>query len=190
MAFSLFIGFIIVQRLTELGIARKNEGYMKNRGALEFGQGHYKWMILIHTVFILSTIIEVLFINRELSRFWPIFLTFFFLIQGMRVWALMSLGTYWNTKIIVMPGAKVVKKGPYRYIKHPNYLVVTLELMIIPMLFNAWLTAIIFSCLNILILSIRIPIEERALTEWGYNQYEVQENGRFFPDLLNKYDNS
>ncbi|KKK37705.1 hypothetical protein WQ57_13025 [Mesobacillus campisalis] len=189
MMFFLFIGFIIIQRLTELAIARKNEKWMKSQGGLEFGSGHYPAMVMIHSAFILSTIAEVVILDRELSAFWPLLIVLFVLTQLMRVWALLSLGPFWNTKIIVLPGAKVVKKGPYRFIKHPNYVIVALELIVIPLMFNAYWTAAVFTLLNMIILSVRIPEEEKALASLTQYEKEFHDNGRFIPNLLNKYDN-
>jgi len=190
MVFWLFIGFIICQRLLELTIARRNERFMKEKGAIEFGGEHYPWMVIIHTSFIVSMILEVSFLNHTLTHVWPILLLIFIITQMIRVWTIKTLGRYWNTKILVLPGAKVVKKGPYHFIRHPNYLIVTLELLTIPLMFNAWVTAVVFSILNSLILSIRIPIEEKALEQHTYYKNEFKENKRFIPQLLNKYDNS
>ena len=96
------------------------------------------------------------------------------LTQLIRVWALTSLGRYWNTKIIVLPGAKMVNKGPYRFLKHPNYLVVTIEFIVIPLMFEAYFTAFFFSLLNGIILRIRIAAEERALTQLtGYSTTQM-----------------
>nr|WP_239094127.1 isoprenylcysteine carboxylmethyltransferase family protein [Bacillus sp. B15-48] len=181
---------IILQRLTELRIAKKNEEKQKQNGAIECGMGHYPWMVMIHTAFILATIAEVVILNKQVSNLWPGLLLLFLFTQIIRGWAIISLGPYWNTKIIVVPNAKITKKGPYRFIKHPNYLVVTLEIIIIPLMFNAWITAAIFSFLNICILSVRIPAEERALEKWTSYQSVFQGNRRFLPHLLNKYDNS
>ncbi|MGM0899840.1 MAG: isoprenylcysteine carboxyl methyltransferase family protein [Bacillota bacterium] len=181
MFFYLFIIFIIIQRLTELAIARKNERWMKAKGAVEFGSGHYPIMVLLHSAFIITLIFEVLYFQRELSRFWFLLLVGFLFTQAMRIWALRSLGPYWNTKIIVLPGAKVVKKGPYQFIKHPNYVIVALEIILIPLLFNAYTTAVLFTMLNIMILSVRIPAEERALTEWTSYDTELEGHRRFLP---------
>jgi methyltransferase len=188
MGFLIFIGFIIVQRLSELAVARRNEQWMKAKGAIEFGSGHYPFIVFVHTAFILSTIFEVYYYNRGLSTFWPVLLAVFLLTQGIRVWAISSLGPYWNTKIIVLPNADIVKKGPYRFIKHPNYLVVVVEIITIPLLFNAYFTAFIFTGLNLLILGIRIPAEEQALKELTYYEAQFEDNSRFIPKLLKKYD--
>ena len=89
----------------------------------------------------------------------------FLCLQLFRVWCLVSLGSFWNTKIIILRGANVVAKGPYSYIRHPNYLVVCLEIVVLPLMFQAYVTAVCFTILNFIILSIRIPMEEKALKE-------------------------
>jgi methyltransferase len=183
MVFYVFVGFIIVQRLTELIIARRNERWMKAKGAVEFGSGHYPIMVLLHSAFIVTLSFEVLYFHRELSSLWVVLLIGFLFTQAIRVWALRSLGPYWNTKIIVLPGAEVVKKGPYQFIKHPNYVIVTLEIILIPLLFSAYTTAALFTVLNIMILSVRIRAEERALTEWTSYKSELEGNRRFLPAL-------
>ncbi|KIY22231.1 isoprenylcysteine carboxyl methyltransferase family protein [Mesobacillus subterraneus] len=189
MVFYLFVGIIVFQRITELLIARRNESWMKSQGAIEFGQGHYPAMVAIHTGFFLVFIAEVTLLNKQLSDYWPVLLTLFLFTQGMRIWALSSLGRFWNTKIIIVPGAQVVKKGPYKIIKHPNYLIVALEFMVIPLMFKAYITMALFTLLNILILSIRIPIEERALKECTKYEAVFSNHGRFLPNLLKKCDN-
>lgn len=101
----------------------------------------------------------------------------FLLVQAGRIWALTSLGEFWNTKIIVLPEARPIKRGPYRYLKHPNYVIVSIELLVIPLLFHAYMTAVIFTILNGYLLSIRIPAEEQALaqlTEYKTTMNQVQ----------------
>jgi methyltransferase len=161
--FSLFLSFVIFQRVCELAIAKRNERWMKKQGGLEFGKTHYVFIVAVHTLFFISLCLEVLVQKKEVSPYWPVFVSLFLVTQIGRVWALSSLGKYWNTKIIVVPQATVIRKGPYKYLKHPNYLIVTLEFLVIPLLFQAYGTLIAFSLLNALILMIRIPAEERAL---------------------------
>lgn len=189
MVFFIFVGLIVFQRITELVIARKNEAWMKRQGAIEFGQRHYPAMVSIHTAFFIFFILEVILFDKKLSDYWPVLLALFIFTQAMRVWALASLGRFWNTKIIILPGADVIKKGPYKIIKHPNYLIVAIELIVIPLMFNAYISMAIFTLLNILILSIRIPAEEKALNELTKYETAFTNQGRFVPNLLNKYDN-
>ena len=176
MIFILFIAVIAIQRLTELLIAKQNEKRMKERGAIEFGQSHYRWMVSMHLGFFLFLITEVLALKRELSEIWPVWLALFLIAQAGRIWAIISLGKYWNTKIIVLPDADIVMKGPYKYLKHPNYLIVATEIIVIPLLFNAYLTAILFTLLNIWMMSVRIPLEERALRT--YTEYSSVFKGK------------
>jgi methyltransferase len=181
--FAIFYLVLVIQRIVELSIAKKNENWMLQRGALEFGKKHYRYMVFIHVLFFASFLTEKVMGNRGMSVFWPGILLVFFLLQVLRSWAIFSLGRYWNTKILVVPNAHIVQKGPYRFIKHPNYLVVSLELLIIPFLFNSYFTAIIFTLLNMVMLSIRIPEEEEALK--GLTEYEshFQNYNRFLPKL-------
>lgn len=165
MVFSIFISLIITQRVSELLIAKRNERWMKQQGAVEFGQSHYPFIVIVHSLFIVCYILEVVLLNKELSPRWPNFLFVLLLTQAGRLWALGSLGVYWNTKIIILPNANIVKKGPYRFIKHPNYIVVTAEVILIPLIFQAYVTAVVFSILNAVILMIRIPAEEKALKQ-------------------------
>ena len=165
MLFYLFFTMIVLQRIGELIIAKQNEKWMKEKGAQEFGQDHYPFMVLIHTMFFIVFFLEVMMGHNKLIPAWPILLSIFLITQCIRIWALTSLGRYWNTKIIVLPGAKKVNKGPYRFLKHPNYLVVTIEFIVIPLLFEAYFTALFFSLLNGMILRIRIAAEEKALNQ-------------------------
>lgn len=182
-SFYIFFLLIIIQRLIELVIARRNEKWMKGQGAIEFGKSHYPYMVLMHILFFLLLFIESVFFVKEISAYWiPLFVIFLFT-QAIRIWALTSLGKYWNTKIIVLPNANVVKKGPYRYLKHPNYVIVTIELLIIPLMFKAYFTLILFAILNFIILSIRIPEEEKALRSLTKYEGIFEESNRFVPKL-------
>lgn len=165
MLFIVVISIVIIQRLIELIVASKNEKWMRSQGAFEVGADHYPVMVLMHTGFFVTLLLEVTALDRPLSPIWLVLLTIFLIAQVMRIWCLTSLGKYWNTKILVLPGADVVKKGPYRWIRHPNYLIVTVELLTLPLLFGAYFTAILFTVLNLWMLSVRIPAEENALKE-------------------------
>jgi methyltransferase len=162
---SLLILIIIGQRLVELIIARNNEKWMKERGGIETGNEHYKWFIYLHTLFFLSVLLETLLkIDNQEIPFNYFYFLVFVAAQLARIWCIYSLGRFWNTKIIVLPRVALIKKGPYKYVKHPNYIIVAVELFIIPMLFGAYITAIVFPILHIMLLRIRIPAEEKALS--------------------------
>lgn len=171
MLFFIILSLVIVQRLLELVVARKNEKRMLAKGAYEVGANHYPSMIALHTGFFISLIIEVTFFDRGLSPYFTWLFILFLAVQGLRIWCLASLGPFWNTKIIILPGADVVAKGPYLYIRHPNYLVVCIEIALLPLMFGAYFTAIAFTILNFIMLSVRIPTEEKALRELtNYNE--------------------
>ena len=163
MIFGIVLSIVILQRLVELFIAKRNEKWMKDQGAFEAGASHYPLMVGMHILFFIVFIIEVSFFDRQLSPIWQILLAIFLLAQLLRVWCLASLGKFWNTKIIVLPDADVVRRGPYKWIRHPNYAIVATEILVLPLLFGAFLTAVLFSILNIWMMSVRIPAEEKAL---------------------------
>lgn len=187
--FLVFIWVLVFQRLLELVIARRNEKWMKEQGAVEFGTNHYPFIVLMHCLFFLVLLFEKIAFSRELSPIWPIWAALFVAAQLIRIWAISSLGRFWNTKIIVLPNVMVVRKGPYRFIKHPNYLVVSVELLVVPLLFGTYITACLFTLLNVVLLSIRIPAEEKALRELTEYEGSFQYCNRFLPRMLNKYDN-
>ncbi len=163
MYFWIFIIFLIIQRLGELVIAKRNEKKMFARGAEEYDKSGYKYIVIMHTLFFLSLIAENHFLPRELNPFSIILFSVFILTQFARYWAISSLGEYWNTRIIVLKGSPLIKKGPYKFLKHPNYIVVAVELAVIPLMFSCYFTAIIFTILNLFLLKRRIKIENEAL---------------------------
>lgn len=184
MIFWIFIALVIAQRLIELRIAQRNEKWILSQGGYEVGRGHYKYIVLLHILFFVSLIIEVVYRGNEISVLYPILFLLFALTQFARIWALASLGMFWNTKIMILPKSQVQIKGPYKYIKHPNYLIVALEFIIIPMLFQAYITGMIFSILNFVMMSIRIPIEERALSVHEEYQQLGIARSRMIPNVM------
>ncbi|WP_018923609.1 isoprenylcysteine carboxyl methyltransferase family protein [Salsuginibacillus kocurii] len=163
MLFAIVMIWTIGQRLIELMIAKRNEKWMKAQGAKEYGQDHYKWFIFLHAGFFLVLLAEVGLIRSGLPGWWWLPFMLFLTAQMGRMWVLVSLHRYWNTKIIVLPGATPVTKGPYRFMKHPNYIIVSVEILALPLMFGAYVTAVLFTVLNaMLILLIRIPAEEQA----------------------------
>ncbi|WP_318153062.1 isoprenylcysteine carboxyl methyltransferase family protein [Metabacillus arenae] len=155
--------FLLAQRVSELFIANRNEKWMKAQGAREYAKEHYPFIVGLHVLFLLSFFIEVTVFHKTLSPLWFLLLPLIIFTQLIRYWAIYSLGPYWNTKIIVMPGTNVILKGPYKFLKHPNYTVVALEIILFPLLFNAYLTAVMFTVLNVILMKIRIPAEEKVL---------------------------
>ena len=158
---------VAVQRLLELRYSRRNERRLRSLGAVERGAGHYPAMVALHALWLVSTLVEGLLRGPEVPVWYPVPLAAFLLVQPLRYWAILSLGENWNVRILVVPERKLVWSGPYRYFPHPNYVVVTVEVLTFPLIFGAWVTALIFSILNAAFLYVRIRAEERALKEFS-----------------------
>lgn len=161
MAFLLFIIFLILLRIGELLLARRNEKWLLQHGAVEYGQKHYPLIITLHVLFVLSLIVEYLFVKPVSVS--PGFLLLFSIFLACKIWTILSLGKFWNTKIYRITGFPLIKKGPYQYLKHPNYIIVIAEIAIIPLIFHLYYTAVIFTALNGIMLTIRIKEENNAL---------------------------
>ena len=159
------VGLVAMQRLLELLYSRRNERKLRARGAVERGRGHYPVMVAVHTLWLVSTLVEGLQRGPDIPAWWPVPLAAFLLVQPLRYWAILSLGMNWNTRVLVIPGGKLVRRGPYRYLPHPNYVVVAVEVLTFPLIFGAWITAIVFSLLNATLLYVRIKTENQALKE-------------------------
>ena len=156
---------IIIQRLIELYIAARNQRYVLAMGGREYSPEHYPLFLALHISWFIGWVYEATS-SSQLSNIWYVWLSLFILAQGLRYWCMVSLGHFWNTRILIVPGKHRVQQGPYRFIPHPNYLAVCIELICVPLIFNAWSTAVIASLLNIvLLLGIRIPAEEKALQQ-------------------------
>lgn len=166
-----YLGLILLtgaERIVELVISKRNATAAFARGGKEFGQRHFPFMVTLHTGFLLACIAEVFLLGRPFipGLGWPM-LVIALLCQAGRYWCIVSLGSQWNTRVIVVPGAgRVERRGPYRFtwLPHPNYVIVAIEGIALPLVYTAWITAIVFTVLNaILLLAFRIPTEDRAL---------------------------
>ena len=171
MSVILYIAFVLatgVERLYELRVSKRNAATAFAQGGREYGQRHFPWMVALHTGLLLACIAEVVLLDRPFIPWlgWPM-LVIAVLCQAARYWIISSLGSQWNTRVIVVPGAaRVVARGPYRWFTHPNYVVVAVEGIALPLVHTAWITAIAFTVLNaVLLLGSRTPTENRALRE-------------------------
>lgn len=160
---------LIVQRIAELLWARRNEQWLRGRGAQEFGADHYSAIVLLHTGFLFILAFEAWLRGPELHREWRVIAAVLVALLALRYWCLGALGKYWNTKILVVPGATLVRRGPYRWSKHPNYAVVIAELLLYPLLFQAYWTLLWASALNAIVLRRRIAVENQALASLSEN---------------------
>ncbi len=161
MTFILFISFVVLLRVGELVLSKSNEKWLLQNGAVEYGNKHYPFIVALHTMFIISLIIEY---NTKQSVLFSIYLLlFYFLLIAFKTWVILSLGKFWNTKIYHIPNFPLIKKGPYNYFKHPNYLIVVAEIAVIPLIFHLYFTAITFTLLNAIMLFVRIKEENKAM---------------------------
>jgi methyltransferase len=163
-ALATFLVALAAQRLGELWLSARHTSHLRARGAVEYGRGHFPLFVALHVLFPVLLVVEVFAGGARPGPSWPFWLLVLLFAQVLRYWSMHSLGELWNVRVWVLPGAPRVTRGPYRYVKHPNYLAVALELAAAPLLFGAWRTACLVSALNLLVLAIRISVEEKALT--------------------------
>jgi methyltransferase len=162
--------FFFAERLFELWLAAHNRRILLARGGREFFPETFKELVLLHTLFFAALLGESYPWQVPLDSLTLFCLATLVVLMGLRYWCILTLGVFWNTRILVLPGTAAVRRGPYRFLKHPNYLVVTLEFALLPLLMRAPLTLIVFSLANLTILRRRIRFEEQALreeTDWG-----------------------
>ena len=154
-----------VERLVELVISARHARQAFAQGGVEFGQRHFPWLVALHSGLLAACYLEAWLLERPFLPWfgWPM-LALVVLSQALRYWCIASLGSQWNTRVIVVPRLSVVTRGPYRWLRHPNYLAVVIEGFALPLVHTSWLTAVVFTVLNaVLLLGFRIPVEERAL---------------------------
>jgi methyltransferase len=162
--YTALIALVGLERLLELRLSVKNAAWAFARGGKEYGKPHYRFMTVFHTLFLVSCVAEPWLLQRPFVSPWGfVALAFAVLAMALRYWAITTLGPRWNTRVIVIPGADLVTGGPYRFVRHPNYVAVVLELCALPLVHGAWLTALVFSVGNALLLRVRIKVEEGAL---------------------------
>jgi methyltransferase len=156
----LLLGFVTLQRLSELLLSRRNEARLKLRGAVEAGANHYPFMVLLHVAWLAT--LWLLVWNVEPNM---LLVAAFLALQPLRYWVIATLGDRWTTRVFVIPGASLTRSGPYRFFSHPNYLIVVLEIALLPLAFGLIWVAVAFSALNLALLGWRVRIEQRALAE-------------------------
>ena len=175
--YTVFVAAVAVGRLIELRIAERHRRSLLARGGFEAGAGHYPWMVALHTAFLFACPLEVWLLDRP---FLPVLaaamLALLAAAVALRWWVIATLGERWTTRILILPGAPPVTGGPYRVLRHPNYLAVATEIAVLPLVHTAWVTALAFSVLNFWLLRVRIRAEEAALA--GASDYEAVFAGR------------
>ena len=153
-----------VERLAELRVARRNAQWSHERGGREYGGGHYPVMVALHTSLLAGCLIEVVLAHRGFvpALGWAM-LGIVVAAQALRWWCIRTLGPQWNTRILVVPGLPLITAGPYRWLRHPNYVAVIAEGIALPLVHSAWITATVFTAANAILLTARIRTEDAAL---------------------------
>ena len=152
------LGFVTLQRLFELWLSDRNTRRLRTQGAVEHSPGHYPLIVAVHALWLAG--LWWFAPGRPVDLFW---LAIFLLLQLGRIWVLATLGARWTTRIMVIPGAPLVRNGPYRFVSHPNYVIVAGEIAVLPLVFGLWPLTVLFSLLNAAVLTIRIRAENRSL---------------------------
>ncbi len=163
-AYLVLLGLVGLERLAELVVARRHAAWALARGGVESGAGHYPFMVVLHTGLLLGAAVEVIAADRPFLPWlgWPM-LAIVVAAQGLRWWCIATLGPQWNTRVIVVPDLPLVRRGPYRWLRHPNYLAVVAEGIALPLVHTAWITALVFTIANAFLLRVRLGTENRAL---------------------------
>ena len=159
-----FLAVTILQRLAELAVSARTRRLLLARGAREYAE-HFWVFVVLHTLYPLALIYEVLVAGARPPSWWPAALALWIAAQALRWWAVASLGDRWNVRVLVIPGLPLVRTGAYAFVRHPNYVAVVIDMAAGPLIFSAWWTAIGATVLNAIALGLRLRVENRALLE-------------------------
>jgi methyltransferase len=164
LAFTLLVALVAVERLAELVVSHRNAAWSRCRGGVESGAGHYPVMVVLHTGLLVGALVEAWWRRPDVPAVLAWSMTGLVLAsQALRWWCIATLGPRWNTRVIVVPSLPAVGGGPYRWLRHPNYVAVVVEGLALPLVHAAWVTALVFSVLNAALLTVRIRVEDAAL---------------------------
>jgi methyltransferase len=163
-AFTVVVVVVALERLAELVVSRRNAAWSFERGGRETGRGHYRVMVLLHSGFLVAMLVEAWVRRPDVapSIAWSM-LVLVVASQALRWWCIATLGRRWNTRVIIVPGLPPVTAGPYRFLRHPNYVAVVVEGVALPLVHEAWITALVFTVANAALLTVRIRVENAAL---------------------------
>jgi methyltransferase len=162
--FTILIILVAIERVVELTVSKRNLSWSKDHGGIEFSFGHYPFMVILHTCLLVGSLAEIYLFKPKLipGLAWTMFVLVI-ASQILRWWCVTTLGRRWNTRIVIVPNLPPVTSGPYKYLAHPNYIAVIIEGFALPMVGSSWITATVFTSLNIPLLIVRIRAENRAL---------------------------
>ncbi len=163
-AFTVLVLLVGLERVAELVVSKRNAAWSMAHGGREAGRGHYPVMVVLHTGFLVAMLVEAWVVRPDVpaALAWSM-LALVVAAQALRWWCIATLGRRWNTRVIVVPGLPPVTGGPYRFLPHPNYVAVVVEGVALPMVHLAWITAVVFTVANAVLLSVRIRVEDAAL---------------------------
>jgi methyltransferase len=165
--YTILVGLVAAERVAELGLAHRNDIALRAAGAVEEGSAAYPWMVALHTAFPIACLAEVWCLRRPwIPPMAGVMLLAIACAMGLRAWTVAALGQRWTTRVLVVPGSLPVTSGPYRLLRHPNYLAVAVEVAALPLVHAAWITAVAFSVLNGMLLRERIRVEDAAMSKW------------------------
>lgn len=182
LAFIGLIGLVAIERCVELALSSRNGRRALARGGVEIGARHSRWMVATHLAFLISCVLEVRLLSPEFIPKMALMMTGLVVgTMALRYWAIASLGERWNIRVIAVPGEPIVCSGPYRYLRHPNYVAVAVEVVALPLVHSAWRTAVFFGLANLILLAVRIRIEEAALSEASNYAEIMGDRPRFIP---------
>jgi methyltransferase len=173
--YTILVGLVGVERLAELVVAKRNAAWSFARGGVETGRRHYVAMVALHTGLLIGCVLEVWVARPPFvpALGWPM-LALVLGSQALRWWCIATLGHRWNTRVIVVPGLPPIRRGPYRLLRHPNYVAVVVEGVALPLVHSAWITALAFSVLNAGLLTVRIRVEDAALASAAADRPHVR----------------
>lgn len=174
----ILLALIAVERLAELVTARRNAAWSRARGGREYGSGHYPVMVALHVMLLVGCLVEPWATDRPFvpALGWTA-LALVLAAQALRWWCIVTLGPRWNTRVLVVPGLPLVAAGPYRLLRHPNYVAVVVEGVALPLVHTAWITAVAFCAANLPLLRVRIRCEDAALREVPASGHPVPATG-------------
>ena len=176
---------VALLRIYELRISRRHQAEMARHGASKVDDARFRWMVLLHTGVLLGSAAEVIFLRRP---FYPVFaavcFTIFLAANAVRWWVIRTLGEHWNVQVMNSTSIGIVTSGPFRYVRHPNYAAVFVELLVLPLIHCAWITAVVGSAVHIVVLSQRLATEEQVLFSDAHYRQAMSGKPRFLPGLF------
>lgn len=165
-AFTVLVALVALERIAELIVSQRNAAWSLRQGGVESGRGHYPVMVVLHVGLLVGALVEA-WVRRPdvpVALAWSMVIIVV-LAQALRWWCITSLGPRWNTRVIIVPGMAPVRSGPYRWLSHPNYVAVVIEGVALPLVHASWITALVFTVANAVLLTVRIRVEDQALDQ-------------------------